>query len=388
MTSSTDTARISHTVILEDTTLRDGEQAPGVALDENAKLAYFHRLCDAGLQWIEAGIPAMGGSEKRALARMLYENPGVNLFAWNRGVLADVKESLDMGFRHVHIGLPTSGAHLKYSVRKDKDWLFQTARAMIMYAKDRGAYVSISAEDVGRTTPDMLQEYAALVHDAGADRLRLSDTVGILDPAGYAAKVRAVRAVTPIALQCHCHNDFGLGVANTLAGLEAGATFFHATVNGIGERAGMPDLGACVMALHHFHKLDLGVDKKKLRTLSSALYEAIAVDPRAWQPVVGRNIFAHESGIHVNGTLNNNAAFEPMPPELVGGERRIVIGKHSGAAAIRYRLHAIGIDVSDESCARVLPLVREQSAELGRELSSDELSALYQRERAAAGVQQ
>jgi homocitrate synthase NifV len=377
---------IDHAVILEDTTLRDGEQTPGVGFNETTKLAIFHALCEAGISWIEVGIPAMGGSEKRSLYRMLDENPGANLVAWNRGVRADIAESLDMGFRHVHIGLPTSAIHLDKSIGKDLRWLHQTACDLVRLAKDRGAYVSISAEDVGRTSPQVLQDYAGLVHEAGADRLRLSDTVGVLGPDGYAEKVRLARAAAPIALQCHCHNDFGMAVANTFAGLAAGASFFHVTVNGMGERAGMPDLAACVMGLKHFFGIDCGVDTRQLRVLADMLYRAIPLESRAWQAVVGDNVFAHESGIHVKGMLSDSNTFEPFSPAVLNGARRIVLGKHSGSAAIQYRLDQLGIEDSAGASNALLAEVRELAVELGTELSDEQLLVLHRRYQAEGGL--
>ncbi|WP_232507911.1 hypothetical protein [Photorhabdus laumondii] len=226
---------IQQNIILEDTTLRDGEQAPGVAFSKETKVSIFNSLVDAGVKWIEAGIPAMKGDEVLALEEMLERKNEVNIIGWNRGVLEDIKYTFSLGFKAIHIGLPTSNIHLKHSVSKDRYWLLMTASDMIKFAKDKGAFVSISAEDVGRTEISFLQEYAATVEQAGADRLRLSDTIGILNSQQYAQRVSAVRQASAIDLQCHCHNDFGLAVANTLAGLEAGARYFHVCVNAMGE---------------------------------------------------------------------------------------------------------------------------------------------------------
>ena len=173
---------IRHDIILEDTTLRDGEQAPGVAFSKATKLKILDKLIAAGVRWVEPGIPAMGGEELEALHAMLERKDEVRLIGWNRGILEDVAASIDMGFEAVHIGLPTSSIHLKGSVGKDRGWLLQRAADIIKFAKDRGVFVSISAEDIGRTEIPFLQEYAVAVTEAGADRLRLSDTIGILSP--------------------------------------------------------------------------------------------------------------------------------------------------------------------------------------------------------------
>jgi homocitrate synthase NifV len=342
-------------IVLEDTTLRDGEQAPGVAFDLEAKLRIHDALVEFGVRWIEAGTPAMGGEELEALRRMLAADGPARLVAWNRGVRADVEHSLDLGFDAIHIGLPTSDILLEHSVGRDRKWLLERARELVGYAKDRGAFVSISAEDVGRADLGFLQEYAGVVHGAGADCLRLSDTIGVLTPEGYARRVRAVIKAAPIDVQCHAHNDFGLAVANTLAGLKAGARYFHVTVNGMGERAGMPDLAATVMALKRLCGVDLGLETSRLRPLALLVAEAAGQPTLPWQPIVGDNVFAHESGIHVNAILKDASSFEPLAPVEVGGERRLVLGKHSGRALVREVLMRSGVAFEEpdlEVCLR------------------------------------
>lgn len=362
-----------NTVILEDTTLRDGEQSPGLAFSKQRKIAIFSSLVDAGVKWLEVGIPAMGGDELDTIKTLLERKDEATLVAWNRGGKEDVVQSLNLGFDAVHIGLPTSNIHLGASLKKDRAWLLRTSSDLIKLAKDRGVFVSISAEDVGRSELSFVEEYAVHVAEAGADRIRLSDTVGILTPERYANIVSHVRHASGLAVQCHAHNDFGLATANTLAGIQAGATFFHATVNGIGERAGMPDLAQCVLALRVLYNIDLGVDETKLIALSQVVAQAARVLCHPWQPIVGRNVFAHESGIHASGTLKNSTSFEPFAPELIGGVRRIVIGKHSGRAAIDYVLKKLGVQSTESELGECLRLTRALSMEIERGLSDEEL---------------
>jgi isopropylmalate/homocitrate/citramalate synthase len=366
-----------HDIILEDTTLRDGEQSPGMAFSKEAKLRLHDELVEAGVRWIEAGIPAMGGDELSYMRELLARGSNAMLIGWNRGVRADVEQSLDLGFPGIHIGLPASKQHLGDSVRRDRSWLLRTAAELVGLGKDRGAFVSISAEDVGRTEIDFLVEYACCVHEAGADRLRLSDTIGILTPEGYAERVGAIVAQCPIDLQCHAHNDFGLGVANTIAGLRAGARYFHVTINGIGERAGMPDLAQAVMALKALYDRDVGVDTSRLYRLSRALRDVVGREIPPWQPVVGDNVFAHESGIHVNAMLRNASSFEPLHPGDVGGMRRYVLGKHSGRAIVRATLTAQGIEPHEEKLGPCLDRVRELAVQRGGAVEPDELGQIY-----------
>jgi homocitrate synthase NifV len=369
---------ITHNVILEDTTLRDGEQTPGVAFSIDQKLAIFDALIKIGVRYIEPGIPTMGGDEVTALKAMLERKDEALLVGWNRGVREDIEASLALGFGAIHIGLPTSQTHLEKSLGRDRTWLIERATDLIKFAKDHGVFVSISAEDVGRTEIPFLQDYAGAVTAAGADRLRLSDTIGIMTPEKYAERVRGVRAVSDIATQCHCHNDFGLAIANTLAGLEAGATYFHVCVNGIGERAGMPDLAQMTMALKKFHGIDLGIDTTSLVSLAALVSKASRQPLPIWQPIVGRNIFAHESGIHVKGMLKDAGTFEPFQPGEVGGERRYVVGKHSGRAVVKHVLETCGIAVNEGLLPACLDTVRAESVRIGGPVEPDVLLAIYQ----------
>lgn len=369
---------IGKDIILEDTTLRDGEQAPGIAFSRETKIVIYQALVNLGVQWIEVGIPAMGGEELDALRDMLSFGDDVTLLAWNRGVLSDVEFSLDLGFKAIHIGLPLSKIHLSASIGKDFKWLLRTAKDLVSYAKDRGAFVSISAEDVGRAELSQLIEYAGCVSEAGADRLRLSDTIGILTPLTYSQIFRDIRRACPIDLQSHAHNDFGLAVANTLAALESGAKYFHVTVNGIGERAGMPDIAQVVLALRCLYGIDLELKYSKLPEISDLVANASRHIPAPWQPIIGRNVFAHESGIHVNGIVNDEKTFEPFPASLVGMKNTIVLGKHSGKHAIQYMLASIGINPEIELLEPCLQAVRSFAIAQGKEVSVDQLKVIWQ----------
>lgn len=368
---------IAQNIILEDTTLRDGEQTPGVAFSIEQKLQIFDLLLAIGVRYIEPGIPTMGGDEVTALKQMLERKDEALLVGWNRGVREDIEISLGLGFRAVHIGLPTSNAHLAGSLGRDRNWLLSQAADLVKFAKDRGVFVSISAEDVGRTDLPFLQEYACAVAAAGADRLRLSDTIGIMTPESYSARVAAVAEVSDIPTQCHCHNDFGLAIANTLAGLEAGATYFHVCINGIGERAGMPDLAQMCMALKHLHGIDLGLKTERLTELAQLVSLATKQPLPLWQPIVGANVFAHESGIHTKGMLKDAKTFEPFEPEEVGGQRRYVVGKHSGRAVIKHVLEQQGVAVDEELLPACLAAVRSEAVRTGGSLSPQQLGHLY-----------
>jgi isopropylmalate/homocitrate/citramalate synthase len=365
-------------VVFEDTTLRDGEQTPGIAFGVADKIRIHDLLVGAGVRWIEAGIPAMGGDELRALRQLIAKESPAMLIAWNRGVRADVEQSLGLGFEAIHIGLPASDRLLRASVGRDRTWLLEQARVLIAVAKEKGAFVSISAEDVARTELGFLQEYACVVAEAGADRLRLSDTIGALGPEAYARRVEAVKAVSDIAIQCHAHNDYGLALANTLAGVKAGARWFHATVNGIGERAGMLDLAQAVMVLQRLYGIDLGIDPARLKPLSDLVSSLTGVAPPPWQPVVGENVFAHESGIHVNAMLRDSEAFEAFAPAEVGGTRRLVLGKHSGRALVRQMLSEAALEADEDEIAKCLELSRAWAVKSGESVDTTRLTEILE----------
>ena len=367
-------------LIIEDTTLRDGEQTPGIAYDKDTKINIYNALVKAGIKWLEVGIPAMGGEELETVKILkdkgLEDN--VTTVAWNRGIKEDIKQSIDLGFKAIHIGLPTSQIHLTNSVNKSKQWVVQQAIELIKLAKDHDVFVSISAEDIGRTDISFLQEYASCITEAGADRLRLSDTVGILPPEIYANIIKSVQEVSNIDIQCHAHNDYGLAVANTLESIKAGVKYFHVTVNGIGERAGMADLSQMVLLLKNIYGIDLGIDTTKLLELSQLVSFYTKTPLYPWQPIIGENIFSHESGIHVNGTLKCGNAFEPFSPELVGRERKIVIGKHSGKHALKYMLEKSSINVNEEILPSLLNQVRALSIASRSCLSEAQLISLHE----------
>ena len=367
-------------LIIEDTTLRDGEQSPCVAFSKETKIEIYKNLVKAGIKWMEVGIPAMGGSEAKVLREICERSvsDNTNVIAWNRGILEDIKYSISLGFKALHIGLPTSNIHLQHSVKKDRLWLLSTSADLVKYAKDQGAFVSVSAEDIGRTEIKFLKEYANNIYEAGADRLRLSDTIGILTPEKYAEIISSIKSEVPIDLQCHAHNDFGLAVANTISALKAGAKYFHTTINGIGERAGMADTAQVVLALKQLYSIDIGIKTEQLSNLSKLIAKHTKVNVYPWHPIVGRNVFAHESGIHAKATINHSQTFEPFQPETVGGERLIIIGKHSGKNSIKFKLKQMGINfLNDEILQKCLEKVREISMINQSSLSDEELIKVY-----------
>ncbi len=371
--------KINKNIILEDTTLRDGEQSPGIVFNKNKKIKIFNLLIDLGVKWIECGIPIIKGDEVKSIKTMLERKNEVNIIGWNRGILKDIKYTISLGFKHIHIGLPTSNIHLKYSVKKNKNWLINTADYLIKFCKDKNLFVSISAEDIGRTDINLLKEYTLAIEKAGADRLRLSDTIGILDYEQYGKKIKEIKKISNIDLQCHCHNDFGLAVANTISGLKAGAKYFHVCINGIGERAGMPDISQLVMILQNKYKINLNIKTKKLIPLSKKISKYTNTKIFPWSPIIGENIFKHESGIHINGLINNNKTFEPFHPKIINRKRKFIIGKHSGRSTIKYFLKKEKIKIKENILKICLKLIKKKVEKINKPINIKKLCHLYKK---------
>ena len=374
------------TIMLEDSTLREGEQSPGVAFSKPEKVEIARILSEIGVHALEVGIPIMGGPEKEAVLAILDERLPIRLIGWNRGRLEDLEASFDCGLDSVHIGLPASDHHIEQKFHRTRDWVVETMQELVGYAKGQGAWVSVSAEDSGRASLEFLVEYAHAVKEAGADRLRMSDTIGVLDPFRAQDLFATVVGETGLAVQAHMHNDFGLATANTLAAVKGGARHIHVTVNGLGERAGIAALDEVVLGLKQHLGIDVGVRTEGLRRIAEFVAAASNRPIPANKPITGAAIFEHESGIHVDGVLKVPDAFEPFPPELVGATRQIVIGKHSGSGALQHVLHTQGVEVERSELDDLLTAVRYAATERKGRLSAADLVELYEAERAEVSL--
>jgi homocitrate synthase NifV len=364
--------------MIEDSTLREGEQSPGVVFAADEKVEIARLLSAVGVDAIEVGTPAMGGPELEAIERIVNEDLHLRLIGWNRGRRSDLEASFRSGLNSVHIGLPSSDHHLEKKFQKSREWVIETMAELVAFAKEEGAWVSVSAEDAGRADVDFLVEYAEAVGEAGADRLRMSDTIGVLQPFTAHALFERITREATIPVQAHMHNDFGLATANTLAAVSAGARHVHATVNGLGERAGIASLDEVLMGLERHLGIDHGCHLDELVSLAEFVARAAGRPIPANKPIVGRAMFEHESGIHVDGVLKVPDAFEPFAPELVGAQRRIVIGKHSGSSAIQHVLAGQGIDAPRDKLVEVTTAVRYEAIRLKRALEPEDTVRVYE----------
>ena len=361
-----------------DTTLRDGEQTAGVVFSKAEKIQIARMLDEIGVHQIEAGIPVMGGDEAEAIKAITKLGLKASIIGWNRAVISDVEASLRCGVDAVAISISTSDIHIQYKLQKTREWVLENMAKATEFAKKEGVYVSVNAEDASRTDMDFLVQFATVAKQAGADRLRYCDTVGIMDPFKMYETIKTLKERVDIPIEMHTHNDFGMATANTLAGIKAGAEFAGVTVNGLGERAGNAALEEVVMALKYLWNIDLGIKTEKFREICEYVARASARPLPPSKAIVGTNVFAHESGIHADGVLKYTRTYEVFNPEDVGLERQIVIGKHSGSHAIIKKFQEYGIEISPEIANELLPRVRALAVDLKRPLFDKELMMLYQ----------
>jgi len=349
---------------LLDSTLREGEQTPGVSFTVEQKVEIAKLLSDAGVQMIEAGHPAVAPDVYEAVKKIVgLKREGVirsEIVAHSRAVKHDIDVAAEIGPDRIAIFYGVSDIHLKYKHRKTREEALSIIGEMVEYAKQYGVRVRFTAEDATRADYDFLVEVVKTARDAGADRVSIADTVGIATPAFMRALFESLRRdVANIEFDVHAHNDLGLATANSLAAVEGGATIIHVTVNGLGERAGITPLHEAAVALKVHYGVEV-VNLKMLPRISRVVerYSGIPVPPNT--PVVGDNAFTHKAGVHVAGILANPATYEPYPPEMVGRTRDYVIDKYTGKKAVKARLEKLGVQVSDEELEKIVKRIKER----------------------------
>ncbi|HEX9708500.1 MAG TPA: homoaconitate hydratase [Candidatus Thermoplasmatota archaeon] len=351
---------IPESVVVYDSTLRDGEQMPGVAFVPAVKLEIARALDEVGVPEIEAGFPSVSVSEAAAVRQVAQAGLDADILCLARLRRDDIDAAADAGVDLVLLFVPASPIQLKVKLKKTVDEVLPDITRVTEYARDRGLRVGFSTEDSTRANlADLVRIYRAAVA-AGAERVGITDTVGCSTPNGTAQLVQYVkRALGGFPVSVHLHNDFGLATANALAGVLAGAGFVTTTVNGIGERAGNVPLQPFVMAAELLYGIPTGVDPTGLQALSElvAARSGVAVHPNA--PVAGSNVFSHESGIHVKAVMEDPRTYEPYPPELVGQRRTLALGKHTGEAHVKAVLSGQGVRLTEEQVDRVTASLKE-----------------------------
>lgn len=361
-----------------DTTLRDGEQTAGVVFANQEKIRIAKYLDEIGVHQIEAGIPTMGGDEKQAIRDICKLGLKASIMGWNRPVISDIQDSIDCGVDAVALSISTSDIHIKYKLQTTREDVLERMVKATEFANQHGLYISVNAEDASRSDMDFLLQFSKLAKRAGANRIRFCDTVGTLEPFTTYEMVKQLIDEVGIDVEMHTHNDFGMATANALAGVRAGANWVGVTVSGLGERAGNAALEEVVMALKHIKKIDLNFKTERFKELVEYVVRAAGRKLHPSKPIVGSNIFSHESGIHGDGVLKNPITYEVFSPEEVKGERQIVIGKHSGSHAIIAKFREYNYELTPEEAEEMLRRVRVLAVSLKRSLFDKELVNLYE----------
>lgn len=363
--------------LINDTTLRDGEQAPYVAFNTHEKLLIAQGLVACGADELEVGIPAMGKREKEDIKELVSLNLDTRLMTWNRAKLSDLEASLECGVSAVDLSIPISDILIDVKFNGNRSFMLEELARVVTLAKDEGLFVCIGGEDSSRGSVDFIQEVMQMAFELGADRFRYCDTVGILTPTQTYKEISALASLELLPIEMHTHNDFGLANANALSGLDAGAVSVNTTVIGLGERAGNASFEQMSMAMKHLYGEKRSFEADAMNNLVNLVAKSAGMTVASNAPIVGQHIFAHESGIHADGMMKDSSAYEPFDAKEVAGLREFPIGKHSGTGTIMYHLKELGISAEKHALQKLLPRIREIVTSRKRVLDDSELVSLY-----------
>jgi 2-isopropylmalate synthase len=358
-----------------DTTLRDGEQTPGVSLTADDKIEIAKQLGLLGVDVIEAGFPSSSDGEKKVVKNVAHLGLNSQICGLSRATRNDIDAALSCDVGLIHVFIPTSPVQMKYAVNLSETQVLAATVDSVEYVKAHGVKCEFSPMDATRSEMPFLKKVCKAAQDAGMDSLNVPDTVGIMIPKTTIKLIEELRTVVTVPISTHCHDDFGMAVANSLAAVEAGAAQVHVAVNGLGERAGNASLEEVVMALDQIYKYKTNVNTRLLYSTSRMVASLTGISVQANKAIVGENAFAHESGIHTRGVTEKPLTFEPIKPELVGRTRKLVAGKLAGTRGIKAELEEIGINPTEEQLKEIVVRVKELG-DKGKMVTDADLLAL------------
>ena len=349
----------SRNIRIFDTTLRDGEQTPGISLTPDEKVKIARQLDKLGVDAVEAGFPIASAGECESVGAVAKAGLSCEVVGLARANKHDIDVTLGTGVGSVHVFIATSDLHLRHKLKMSRDQVLQRIADCVAYASKQGKVVEFSAEDATRTEISFLREAYRTAERSGANRLNIPDTVGVCSPHSIAQITKEIVSSVNVPVSIHCHDDFGLSVANSLAAIEAGAEQAHVTINGLGERAGNTSLEELVMSLHRLYNLNTKINTELLNETSKLVATLTGVRVQPNKAVVGENAFGHESGIHTHGITEMPLTYEPYDPAIVGRRRWFQAGKHAGAHGIATQLAETGLFPDQNQLGEIVTRVKD-----------------------------
>ncbi len=363
---------------LIDTTLRDGEQAAGVVFSLQEKMRIAAMLDEAGIKELEVGTPAISPEEQADIKALIGQGFRFDAICWARATANDLEATLSTGARRINISFPVSAIQLA-SIGKNRLWVMQLLKDMVTKAKEQFEFVAVGAQDASRAHADWLDDFILTAKELGADRIRLADTVGIMNPMWVQQFMqRYTQLCDTVPIEFHGHNDLGMATANTITALMSGAQSASVTINGLGERAGNAALEEVAAALHYSLNNNPGIILPKCVELSRYVEQVSGRTNASSKPITGRQAYSHESGIHCKSLITNPLSYQAFHPHELGLQSEMVIGKHSGAAGLKDKLKHLGIQLSDRQTAALLSSIKNRATQKKASLNNNEILELYQ----------